>query len=82
MGLPEYVEQCPVCNGSGEYEQHYTAGCGGGGYQSTGPCDYCKHPKGHLWNHMRGLGYRMKSGQPVPQSVINQIEIANGKLSA
>lgn len=76
--LPELVEVCPVCKGTGEYEQWYNAGCGGGSYKSMGPCDWCKHPT----VFMRGLGYRMKSGKEVPLSVINQIKIANGENHA
>ena len=73
MILPEYVEICPACNGAGEYEQTYNAGCGGGLYKSIGPCDYCAHPK----RFMTGLGYRMKNRSVVPDSVINQIVIMN-----
>lgn len=41
MALPEYVIDCPLCEGKGEYKQTYTAGCGGGYYQSMGPCEMC-----------------------------------------
>ena len=77
MKLPEKLEVCPLCDGKGEYEQRYTVGCGMGTYKSIGPCDYCKHPEGHLYNGMKGLGYRMKDGSTVSLSVINQINVMN-----
>ena len=65
MIYPEYVEECPVCKGEGEYRQTYTAGCGNGSFMMTGPCSHCKHPD----VFMKGLGYRMKDGSVVPPSV-------------
>ena len=73
MKLPEYLELCPVCNGKGEYRQMYTAGCGGGYFKMMGPCNTCKHSS----KLMEGLGYRMKNGNEVPKSVINQVEVMN-----
>ena len=73
MKLPELVEKCPMCGGKGEYKQTYTAGCGGGYYKSVGPCDFCSHPS----LFFKGLGYRMKDGSSVPESVINQIQELN-----
>lgn len=69
--LPEYVEVCPVCKGEGEYIQYYSAGCGGGSYESVGPCDYCKTPGSY-----KGLGFRMKASVSMPDSVINQLKVA------
>jgi len=73
MNLPEYVEICPWCKGEGKYEQTFNAGCGGGMFTSMGRCDLCQ-PKKFSYD---GLGYRMKNGKPVPDSVINQIEVMN-----
>lgn len=70
MALPEYVIDCPLCEGKGEYKQTYTAGCGGGYYQSMGPCEMCGpgcYPKGP------GLVYK-ETLKPVPKSVIEQIK--------
>ena len=80
--LPDLVQVCPICHGRGEYRQTYNAGCGQGFYKSMGPCDYCKHPEGHLNNGLKGLGYIMKGTSysdphTVPLSVINQIEVMN-----
>lgn len=73
--LPTYVEVCGICDGKGEYEQTYTAGCGGGYYRSSGPCWKCG--KGEPW---KGVGYVYKAtGEPVPQSVLNQIADVLGK---
>lgn len=71
--LPKYVQVCGWCQGKGEYEQTYTAGCGGGLFRSMGPCDHCKHPSSGFH---KGLGYVMKDGSEVPLSVINQIAVA------
>lgn len=71
--LPAYIERCPVCKGAGEYEQTYNIGCGRGHSRMMGPCDYCKPPYPTFL--MASLGYRMKSGAPVPYSVINQMNI-------
>lgn len=32
---------CGVCDGAGEYEQLWTAGCGMGYYRAMGDCDHC-----------------------------------------
>ena len=73
LKLPKYVQLCPICDGRGEYQQSYNAGCGGGMYRSTGPCDYCKIDG--LW--YQGTGFRYKdssiSRRSVPESVIFQI---------
>lgn len=64
MPLPEFVELCPVCKGEKGYNQTYTAGCGMGAYVAWGKCSLCK-----------GAGYTYKgSSQPVPESVVAQIE--------
>lgn len=41
--LPEgfRAKVCFACEGHGECEQLYTAGCGGGYYRSKGRCDWC-----------------------------------------
>jgi len=74
MNLPEYVEICPWCNGEGRCEQTYNAGCGMGMYRSMGRCDMCQADKK---KYQRGLGYKLKDGGKVSDSVINQIEIMN-----
>ena len=62
---PDYIaEVCGICNGRGEYDQSYTAGCGGGYYRSSGPCDYCERT---------GLTQR---NRPAPGSVVNQVLVA------
>jgi hypothetical protein len=33
---------CHLCNGEAQFEQTYTAGCGGGYYKSMGPCYRCE----------------------------------------
>lgn len=76
LKLPEYVEPCWCCKGEGEYSQRYTAGCGGGYYNSTGPCDYCK-PKDNR-HHWKGIGYVYKhNNEAVPESVMIQIKRMN-----
>lgn len=71
--LPDYVEKCSWCNGTGQYEQTYTAGCGMGYFRSLGPCERCG--KGDSW---KGVGYVYKAtGQPVGASVVAQIEGAS-----
>jgi len=42
MNLPDFAEIYPICNGRGEHLQVYNARCGGGIYQTIGPCDFCK----------------------------------------
>lgn len=75
LTLPEYVEVCPVCNGAGEYEQTYTAGCGGGYYRSLGPCECCTEKGRGYW---KGCGYVYKeTGLPIPRSVWEQIKQLN-----
>lgn len=80
--LPEYVKPCPACGGDGEYEQMYTAGCGGGYYKSVGPCDYCKREGEYSY---RGVGYVYKNdigyrNRGVPKSVIEQLKHMNPDL--
>lgn len=71
--LPEYVEPCWACDGAGEREQSYTAGCGMGYYRTTGPCDHCR-PRGS--RHYNGQGYVYKeTGTPVPDSVLIQMGV-------
>ena len=37
----EYAARlCFACSGRGQYNQTYTAGCGGGYFQSMGPCAF------------------------------------------
>lgn len=76
MKLPEYVRPCGCCGGEGEYEQMYTVGCGGGYYRSKGRCDWCTPKDGkHRW---KGVGFLYKhNGEPVPDSVLAQIEVMN-----
>lgn len=52
---------CGSCNGEGQYEQTFTAGCGGGYYHSMSGCDYCD-----------GTGL-MQGRQPAPASVRGQV---------
>lgn len=79
LNLPEYVKACDMCHGTGEYEQTYTAGCGGGYYRSLGPCEYCK-PEGKV--AFKGIGYVYKNDTRwrncgVPESVMEQIRRMN-----
>jgi hypothetical protein len=63
--LPNLLARiCPVCNGHGEYEQTYNAGCGMGLYQVTGPCSYCEG------------GGLLQGNLPAPSSVRNQVIVA------
>jgi hypothetical protein len=41
--LPDdfYYELCFMCAGAAEYKQTYNVGCGGGYYQTLGPCSFC-----------------------------------------
>ncbi|RWO20711.1 hypothetical protein [Mesorhizobium sp.] len=55
------AEICGLCHGEGQYEQMYTAGCGGGYFRSMGGCDYCD-----------GTGLR-QGGKPAPRSVVEQV---------
>ncbi|TIU88831.1 MAG: hypothetical protein E5W06_00240 [Mesorhizobium sp.] len=55
------AELCGLCSGEGQYEQMYTAGCGGGYFRSMGGCDYCN-----------GTGLRQGAG-PAPISVVEQV---------
>ncbi len=60
---------CGMCAGRGQYEQTYTAGCGGGYYRSMGDCDECK-------------GYGLVVGRKdAPRSVYDQVMRA-GALEA
>lgn len=52
---------CFVCQGRGEFEQTYTAGCGGGYYRATGPCSYCSES---------GL---LQGDGAAPRSVLEQV---------
>jgi hypothetical protein len=77
--LPEYVIPCGWCNGRGEYEQTYTAGCGGGYYRSLGPCDHCRQEGKSSYN---GVGYVYRDDERytrkgVPDSVLAQIRGLN-----
>jgi hypothetical protein len=77
--LPEYVVPCGVCHGTGEYEQTYTAGCGGGYYKSLGKCEYCAREGEYS---MTGVGYVYKDDDRwrnagVPKSVMEQIKRMN-----
>lgn len=40
--LPPHIALCGICNGKGQYEQTYTAGCGMGSFRSVGRCDHCE----------------------------------------
>ena len=75
LKLPEYVKECGHCAATGEYEQMYTAGCGGGYYRSMGRCDYCTRE--HEYSPT-GVGYVYKhdtkwQNRGVPKSVMEQI---------
>lgn len=52
---------CSLCHGEGQYEQMFTAGCGGGYFRSMGGCDYCDG---------RGL---LQGSKPAPASVVEQV---------
>jgi len=52
---------CAVCQGKGQYEQQYTAGCGGGCYRSQGPCNWC-----------RGIGL-MQADKGAPGDLVLQV---------
>lgn len=59
---PEFTAKiCSICDGHGEREQTYTAGCGGGYFKSMGPCEYCEE---------HGL---LQNGKPAPISVVIQV---------
>lgn len=59
---PGFLAQlCPICEGEGQYRQHYNMGCGQGMSRMMGGCDYC----GKL-----GL---LQGGKPAPLSVMNQV---------
>lgn len=59
--LPAGVEVCPSCLGNGKYKQHYIEG------RMTGRCDFCD---------ANGFVYT-STAKPVPESVTNQIAVAN-----
>lgn len=75
LKLPEYVKECDMCHGTGEYEQTYGVGCGGGRYRSMGKCDYCSREDDYYY---KGVGYVYKNdtrwrNAGVPESVMDQI---------
>jgi len=55
------AELCGLCQGEGQYEQMFTAGCGGGYYRSMSGCDFCD-----------GTGLRQGAG-PASKSVVDQV---------
>ena len=59
----DYLETCRFCGGNGEYDQMYTAGCGGGYFTMKGPCGHCN-----------GAGIKTINGGPVSQSHLAHIE--------
>lgn len=59
----DYLKVCYFCSGDGEYEQTYTAGCGGGYYQMKGRCSHCE-----------GTGIKTINGGNVSRSHLMQIE--------
>lgn len=62
---PEFVaEICWGCDGRGEREETFTAGCGGGCYRSRTGCDYCD-----------GTGLQ-QAGKTAPASVREQVLVA------
>lgn len=59
---PRFVANlCVFCNGRGERQQFYTAGCGHGHFRSIGVCDYCD-----------GSGLSQQ-GKPAAESILNQV---------
>ena len=62
----DHVMRCPICDGKGEHEQVYNAGCGRGYYKTTGPCSMCDK---------FGWIYR-STYRPVTSSVYSQIQEA------
>ena len=75
LKLPEYVQECYMCKGTGESAQMFTHGCGGGYYRSQGKCDTCAREGEYS---MKGVGYIYKNDERwdnkgVPQTVIQQI---------
>lgn len=84
LNLPEYIRACDMCHGTGEYEQTYTAGCGGGYYRSMGPCEYCMEEGRYSY---KGVGYvyindRRWRHRGVSQSVMTQIQRMNPRETA
>jgi len=59
----DYLETCYFCSGNGEYNQTYTAGCGGSYFTMKGRCDHC-----------HGAGIKTINGGPVSQSHLAHIE--------
>lgn len=55
---------CWACDGKTRRNQTYTAGCGGGYFNSLGDCEYCK-----------GMGL-MQHGEAAPPSVARQVLLA------
>jgi hypothetical protein len=79
MRLPEFVRMCGACDGTGEYEQMYTSGCGGGYYLSKGNCEFCGR---HSRYGDRGPGYvYIATGEPVGESVLALIRAMNGDVA-
>lgn len=66
----DYLVTCEMCAGNGEYEQTYTAGCGGGYFRMKGRCDYCA-----------GTGIRTINGGMVSRSHIAQIDARRAALA-
>lgn len=68
--IPEYISRCGLCDGAGEYDQSYTAGCGMGRYHTLGPCHHCGGSYG-----IRGSGFVYdETGKAVGDSVLAQLE--------
>jgi DnaJ-class molecular chaperone len=61
LGKNFNADICSVCEGVGQLEQTYTAGCGMGSYRSMGKCDWCN-----------GTGL-IQNDAPAPLSVLNQV---------
>ena len=59
----DYLTTCYFCGGDGEYDQTYTAGCGGGYFTMKGLCGHC-----------HGAGIKTINGGPVSRSHLAQIE--------
>jgi hypothetical protein len=72
--LPPFLKICGCCEGAGHYLQTYTAGCGGGYYQSRGACEYCSR----AGEAFCGPGLRYQNGEKVTDSIIAQVLTLNG----
>lgn len=64
------AQVCPICDGKGEYEQTFRAGCGGGYYRSGGDCAYCQE-----------TGMVIITGHPAPVSVVEQVLTAGRRAA-